>query len=96
MKRALTFFFSFLIIANAWGQQRTIRGKVTDANGKPLQNVTLARFPATIRKDAVRDRQSCRGLRPIRIHLLRRPLSHAIGPEMACNPQPKTLPSPQC
>ncbi len=42
MKRVLSFFICLLAIANVWGQQRTIRGKVTDANGKPLQNVTVS------------------------------------------------------
>lgn len=42
MKRVLFFLFSFLAIVSAWGQQRVIRGKVTDANGKPLQNVTVS------------------------------------------------------
>src|SRR3990170_2067289 len=42
MKRVLSFFICLLAIANVWGQQRTIHGKVTDANGKPLQNVTVS------------------------------------------------------
>ena len=41
MKSVFIFLISFLVVVNCWGQQRTIRGKVTDANGKPLQNVTV-------------------------------------------------------
>ena len=41
MKQMLSLGACLLLFLGVWAQQRTIRGKVTDGNGKPLQGVNI-------------------------------------------------------
>ena len=42
MKKIASFLIAFFVLVSAFAQQRTIRGKVTDGNGKPLQGVNVS------------------------------------------------------
>jgi TonB-dependent starch-binding outer membrane protein SusC len=42
MKKIVSFFMAFLVMVSAFAQQRAVRGKVTDPNGKPLQGVNVS------------------------------------------------------